>query len=119
MPEFIAILRSGDIYKEGKKKEEKKEIEISKKIKNNVPIAKKENYEQQHYGFVSYPIQIAKTASKTSENSLDKLIFELENKKAIENIKDPLTVTIMYPLLKLCREKDYLQDGFYINFYFS
>lgn len=109
MPEFISVLRSGSFLSLEREKEKKPEISKAKSLKNDFPEKKQEKTFS--HGFVSHPFKIAKTPAVSFDRCFENLIKKLENNKSIENYKDPLTMTIVYPLLCFCREKDYLKDG--------
>lgn len=58
-------------------------------------------------------INFSKTADMNYGASLQRIYHVLQNKKIEENTRDKLSVAVIYPLLQLCKAKDYLQDGFY------
>ena len=82
-------------------------------------IKKPENtnkHKENKVGFVSHAVKFTKTADYNPEISLDRVIHCLEtaSRQSPPSYKDPLTIATVFPLLVLCREKDYLQDGFLI-----
>lgn len=111
LPEFIAVLKSGSFLSFEREKEKEKKLQISKtkSLRSEFPEKKEEKIFS--HGFVSYPFKIAKTPTVSFDRCFENLIKKLENNKSIDNYKDPLTMTIVYPLLCFCRQKDYLKDG--------
>lgn len=114
IPEFMSILRkgdlNGDVRKEGGVLKESLQKEEAKTTPKKIESTRKV---ERDCGFVSSPVKIAKTADYNPEALLDRIseYFETASKQISQDYKDPLTITTVFPLLKLCREKDFFQEG--------
>jgi len=107
LPEFISILRESTFENNKWKmlqENQEKESKPKKKIENKVEKG-------QTSGFVQHAVQFAKTANVDYDEALDRIYQMLLNKKTNEDFRDKLSFTVIYPLLHLCQEKDFLQDG--------
>ena len=107
LPEFISILRESTF------ENTKWKILQENKVKESKPIKKFEKKEEkkQTSGFVQHAVHFAKTANVNYDEALDRIYEMLLNKKTKEDFRDKLSFTAVYPLLQLCQEKDFLQDG--------
>ena len=66
-------------------------------------------------GFVRHAFEFAQTQGQDPLIGVVKKLEELARRDLISH-KDPLSIATVYPLLLLCRERDFLSDGMIMIF---